>query len=80
MSADDYRRGQTNQSYSTKKCPFCYTYLPMHAKTCTSCHKKVGDVDKLGFATKPFDWAGYLIAILSIVAFGIFMWWGFFRE
>jgi hypothetical protein len=37
-------------------------------------------VDKLGFAEKPFDWLGYLMAAVSIVGFVIFMWWGFFRE
>jgi hypothetical protein len=72
-------RGGSGQ-YSTKKCPFCYTYLPLHANRCTACKKKIGEVDKLGFASKPFDWGGYVIAIASIIAFSIFMWWGFFRE
>jgi hypothetical protein len=64
----------------TKKCPYCYVYLPLHVTRCTACHKRVGEVDKLGFAAKPFDWTGYLLAIVSIIAFVIFMWWGFFRE
>jgi hypothetical protein len=42
--------------------------------------KRVGEVDKLGFAAKPFDWPGYAIAIVSIIVFAVFMWWGFFRE
>ena len=64
----------------TKKCPNCYTYLPLHTQVCTACKAKVGDVDKLGFAEKPFDWWGYLLAFVTIVGFGVFMWWAFFRE
>ena len=66
--------------YLTKKCPHCYEYLALRAKVCTACQKKVGKVDKLGFAEKPFDWLGYLMAAVSIVGFVFFMWWGFFRE
>jgi hypothetical protein len=66
--------------HMTKKCPECYTYLPLRTTKCPSCKTKLGDVDKLGFATRPFDWAGYLIAILSIVGLVVFIWWGFFRD
>ncbi len=64
----------------TKKCPQCYTYLPLHAQVCSACQSKVGDVDKLGFAEKPIDWWGYLLAGASIAGFAVFMWWAFFRE
>jgi hypothetical protein len=37
-------------------------------------------VDKLGFAEKPVDWVGYLIALIAIVVFVVFAWWGFFLE
>ena len=66
--------------YLTKKCPHCYEYLALHAKTCTACQNKVGDVDKLGFAEKPVDWNRYLIALIAIVVFTIFTWWAFFLE
>lgn len=66
--------------YLTKKCPQCYTYLPLHAQTCTACKSKVGEVDKLGFAEKPFDWLGYVLAALAIAGFAIFVWWAFFNE
>jgi len=66
--------------HATKKCPFCYVHLPLDAKLCTTCKSKVGDVDKLGFAAKPTDWWGYLIAALSIAGFALFTWWAFFRE
>jgi hypothetical protein len=66
--------------YSTKKCPACYVHLPLNAKECHACKAKVGDVDKLGFAEKPIDWLGYLVAGVSILVFAVFMWWAFFRE
>ncbi len=69
-----------SDNYLIKKCPHCYEYLQLRAKVCTACQKKVGEVDKLGFAEKPVDWLGYLIALVSMVGFAIFMWWGFFRE
>jgi hypothetical protein len=66
--------------YTTKKCPDCYVHLPLHVKQCHACHAKVGNVDKLGFAEKPVDWLGYLVAGVAILAFAVFIWWGFFRE
>lgn len=77
---DFTHRSKHISGHTTKKCPNCYTYLPLRAKVCTSCHARVGDVDKLGFAQKPVDWRGYLLAALTIAAFAIFMWWAFFRE
>ena len=64
----------------TKKCPYCFTYLPLQATRCAACDKRIGEVDKLGFASKPFDWFGYTIAIVAMIVFIVFMWWGFFRE
>jgi len=66
--------------YTTKKCPFCYVHLPLDARSCTACKSKVGDVDKLGFAEKPIDWQGYLIAAVLMAGFAFFTWWAFFRE
>jgi hypothetical protein len=37
-------------------------------------------VDKLGFAEKPIDWQGYLIAAVLMAGFAFFTWWAFFRE
>jgi hypothetical protein len=73
-------RSKSASDYTTKKCPHCYTYLPLRANVCTSCHQRVGDVDKLGFAKKPFDWRAYLLAGITIAAFAVFIWWAFFRE
>ena len=74
-----YSKGKDHQ-HLTKKCPECYAYLPLHARVCTACNAKVGEVDKLGFADRPFDWLGYLLAVVSVVGFIVFIWWAFFRE
>ena len=79
MSAKSYSQ-EKGRVHMTKKCPYCYVYLQLHVTQCTACKKRIGEVDKLGFAAKPFDWTGYVLAVVSIVAFVIFMWWGFFRE
>jgi hypothetical protein len=76
MSADDFY----SKEHTVKKCPYCFAYLPLNAKRCTGCHKRIGEADKLGFAAKPFDWLGYAMAIVAILVLGIFIWWGFLRE
>ena len=80
MSPETKSAGKGKVSYATKKCPECYAHLPLSAKECHACKAKVGDVDKLGFAEKPVDWVGYLLAGISIVVFAVFMWWAFFVE
>ncbi len=80
MSSKRPSRSKTKVEYATKKCPDCYAHLPLNAKECHACKAKVGDVDKLGFAEKPPDWLGYLVAAVSIIIFVVFIWWGFFIE
>ncbi len=78
---DDAPYGRSGSSgFVIKKCPECYTYMPLHINKCPACNTKLGDVDKLGFASRPFDWACYLIAIISIVGLVFFVWWGFFKD
>lgn len=76
--APSSRSGRTR--YSIKKCPECYTYLPLRTTKCPSCNTKLGDVDDLGFASRTFNWSGYLMAILSIIGLVLFLWWGFFSD
>jgi len=80
VSPESKSRSKTKVKYATKKCPDCYAHLPLRAKECHACKAKVGDVDKLGFAEKPADWLGYLVAGVSIIVFTAFMWWAFFIE
>lgn len=67
-------------AHMTKKCPECFTYLPLDAKVCTSCGKSVGPVGRVGLAEKPPNLKGYVAAAVAILAFVIFVWWGFFIE
>jgi len=80
VSPKSRSESQKKLEYTTKKCPSCYAHLPLNVKECHACKAKVGEVDKLGFAEKPVDWAGYLMAAITITAFAVFMWWGFFNE
>jgi hypothetical protein len=64
----------------TKKCPDCFTYLPLGAKRCYSCGKRVGAVNRLGLAERPPNVSGYLMAVFAILAFAVFVWWGFFSD
>ena len=80
MSPETKSARKRRQSYATKKCPDCYAHLPLSAKECHACNARVGNVDKLGFAEKPVDWSGYLVAAIAIVVFAVFFWWAFFVE
>jgi hypothetical protein len=81
VEPEDQSLSKKNRNYyTTKKCPFCYVHLPLDSQACTACKSKVGDVDKLGFAEKPIDRWGYLIAAVFMAGFAFFTWWAFFRE
>jgi len=61
-----------------KRCPECLEYMPLDAKNCPACKKKVGDVLPHGMAEKPTNWLSYLTMIVAIVALGAYMYWLFF--
>ncbi len=65
--------------YETKKCPDCFEVLVLDAKRCTYCNKRVGRVDRNGYARRPTDWKGYTYCILSWLLFGFYIWWAFIR-
>ena len=64
----------------TKKCPECLSYIPLNAEVCDMCNHKVGEVLHYGMAKKRIDWKSYIICFLSWLAFGLYIWWAFFRE
>jgi hypothetical protein len=64
--------------HMTKKCPECFTYLPLESKVCHSCGQSVGPVTPIGLAQKPLNLKGYVLAAIAILAFILFVWWGFF--
>jgi len=63
----------------TKKCPQCYTYIPLKAEICPSCKTRVGKVDRHGMATKRIEWTSYLICFLAWLAFGLYVFFAFFK-
>ena len=66
-------------SFSTKKCPYCQTHLPLAAETCTNCKKSVGPLERHGAARKKTDWKAYTICIAAWTFFFIYIWWAFLR-
>jgi hypothetical protein len=71
---------RSSTAHMTKKCPECFTYLPLESKVCHSCGHSVGPVTPLGLAEKPLNVKGYVLAAIAILAFIVFVWWGFFSE
>lgn len=66
--------------HTTKKCPYCYVYAPLSATECPGCKRRIGNIDKIGFATKPVDWKAYLIAAVAFMALAVWIWWAFLGE
>ena len=60
--------------FTFKRCPYCYTHLKLNATQCIECREKVGDVDKLGLAKKPFNYKAYLAALLWVALLAVYMW------
>lgn len=64
-----------------KRCPECFTRLPLDATECYSCDQKVIEgSDKYGLAKRPFDWTGYIRAIGLWILLGVYLWWAFFHQ
>jgi len=66
------------EPFSTKKCPYCQTHLPVDAHVCSVCNKKVGKVERYGVARKPTDWISYVVCIIAWIVFFVYVWWAFF--
>ncbi len=63
-----------------KRCPECFTRLPLNATKCPSCNQKVQEAGKYGLAKKPINWIGYISAIGLWIALGLYIWWVFFNK
>ncbi len=66
--------------YSLKKCPYCFTMLKLEADRCDRCKKKVGALDRAGFAQKRINWKAYGISIFAWAVFAVYVWWAFFSK
>ena len=73
-------QNQSGFSGPSKKCPECFAYMPLRATVCPACKIKVGGVHKHGKARRAVDWKAYTAAFLSALAFGLYIWWAFFRK
>jgi len=71
---------KSKTAYNTKKCPECFTHLPLNAKKCTVCNTLVSDVNRHGMAKRPIDWRAYTICFLSWLVLGLYIWWAFLRD
>jgi len=58
------------QSQRMKKCPVCFTYLPIDAEIS----------DKYGFAKKSVDWISYIRALSMWIILGLYLWWTFLKN
>ena len=67
-----------HDSFSTKKCPYCHTYLPIDTEKCSYCGKNVGEVEQNGMARKPTDWISYVVCIVAWIVFIVYIGWAFF--
>jgi len=66
------------QSKMNKICPFCFVPLATEAKTCFSCRKKVGKINKHGMAKKPINYWSYAVCFLIWIIFAFYVLWAFF--
>lgn len=66
--------------HMTKKCPECFTYLPLDAGRCHACGSRVGPVDKLGHARKVANVRAYIVAVFFAAVVAGVLWLGFFTE
>ncbi len=65
------------EPFLAKRCPECFTSLPLDAKECFVCHTRVGKVDTDGKAKRAPDWIAYIVCILSWAVFFIYIKWAF---
>lgn len=70
---------QQQTAFMTKKCPECMTSMPAAARRCPTCNKKLGEVNKLGFAKKPVDWFAYASTLIWVQGLCLFIWWAFIK-
>lgn len=63
---------------ASKKCPECYTYVPLDAKICPSCKAAIGQIKDHGMAEKPTNWKAYIICAIAWLVFLLYVKWAFF--
>lgn len=70
---------ETDATFTTKKCPYCESYLAVDDRYCFSCNKKVGRLNETtGMAKHPVAWLSYIICFLSWSFLIFYIWWAFY--
>jgi RNA polymerase subunit RPABC4/transcription elongation factor Spt4 len=64
--------------YASKKCPECYSYVPLKATVCPICKTRLGEVGRHGMAERVTNWKAYIICIIAWLVFIIYIKWAFF--
>jgi predicted nucleic acid-binding Zn ribbon protein len=64
--------------HSSKKCPECFTYIPIDAQVCPSCKTRVGKVTRSGMAARTTKWKTNILCIIAWIVFAIFIKYAFF--
>jgi len=64
--------------HASKKCPECYTYIPIDAQMCPSCKTRVGKVTRSGMAARRTNWKANIICIIAFIVFAAFIKYAFF--
>ncbi|MBU0995876.1 MAG: hypothetical protein KJ737_25555 [Proteobacteria bacterium] len=72
------RKNAEKINFKHKRCPECFAILKLDATACIECNTKVGKVDHVGLAKRPFNWKAYLAFILASALFAAYIWKVFF--
>ena len=63
-----------------KKCPQCFSNLPMQETVCPWCNQRMkASADKHGYAKKPVNWYAYLTCLVSWLGLAMYIWWAFLK-
>lgn len=61
--------------HATKRCPDCFTYMPLGEKRCPSCKIRVGAVESHGMAKRVIAWKKYGFALVACaILYGYINW------
>ena len=64
--------------YPSKKCPECYTYIPLDALICPYCATRVGKIEAGGMASRRTNWKTNIVCIVTWLIFFLFIKYAFF--
>jgi methionyl-tRNA synthetase len=78
MSRND-GAGKKKARFTTKKCPYCSTYVKHDADRCEACKRRIGPPNEYGVAKKPVNVVSYLTALGAVAAMVAYFFWAFVK-